>query len=255
MQIRDRTFLVAGGGSGLGAATVRMLTDNGARVIIADVNTESAEALAADVGDNARFVRTDVCDETQVRAAVTAARDHFDALHGAINCAGVAPAEKVLGRNGAHRLKSFNRTVQINLIGTFNVVRLAVEAMADNPLQASGERGVLINTASIAAFEGQIGQAGYAASKAGVVGLTLPVAREIARYNMRIMTIAPGIFDTPMLAAMPEEVRTSLAKQIPFPQRLGHPAEYAALVRHIIENEMLNGEVIRLDGAVRMGAR
>lgn len=254
MQIRDRTFLVAGGGSGLGAATVRMLIDNGAQVIVADVNAKSGETLAAEVGCAARFMRTDVCDQAQVRAAVAAAREHFGALHGAVNCAGVAPAEKVLGNNGAHRLESFSRTVQINLIGTFNVVRLAVEAMAINPPQASGERGVLVNTASIAAFEGQIGQAAYAASKAGVVGMTLPVAREIARYHMRIMTIAPGIFDTPMLAAMPDEVRASLAGQIPFPPRLGHPAEYAALVRHIIENEMLNGDVIRLDGAVRMGA-
>jgi len=255
MEIRGHTFFIAGGGSGLGAATARLLAQIGAQVLIADLNEDDGGALAGELGTAARFVRTDVREEAHVRAALGSARERFGAVHGAVNCAGIAPAEKVLGRDGPHSLEHFARTVQINLVGTFNVLRLAVEAMAGNPLSASGERGVLVNTASVAAFEGQVGQAGYAASKAGVVGLTLPVAREVARYQMRLMTIAPGIFDTPMLAAMPEKVRASLAEQIPFPPRLGRPQEFAALVRHVIENEMLNASVIRLDGGVRMGAR
>lgn len=254
MQIKDHTFFIAGGGSGLGAATARLLVREGARVAIADLNAESGEALAQALGEAALFAAMDVRSESDVQAALKAAVERFGAIHGVINCAGVAPGEKVLGKEGPHRLENFARTVEINLVGTFNVLRLAVEAMSGNTPDAGGERGLVINTSSIAAFEGQIGQAGYAASKAGIVGLTLPVARELARYQMRTVTIAPGIFDTPMLAAMPEKVRASLAEQIPFPSRLGHPDEYAALVKHVIENQMLNGTVIRLDGAVRMGA-
>ncbi len=254
MQIDNHTFLVAGGGSGLGAATARMLVAQGGRVTIADINAERGAQMAAELGDEARFVAMDVCSEDEVRQAITETTSHFGPLHGVINCAGVAPGEKVLGKEGPHRLESFTRTVEINLIGTFNLLRLAVEAMAGNEPGDDGERGLVINTSSIAAFEGQIGQAGYAASKAGVAGMTLPVARELARYQMRTVTIAPGIFDTPMLAAMPEKVRASLAEQVPFPSRLGRPEEYAALVRQVIENQMLNGTVIRLDGAVRMGA-
>lgn len=254
MQIKDHTFFIAGGGSGLGAATARLLVREGARVAIADLNAESGEALAQELGEAALFAAMDVRSESDVQATLKAAVERFGAIHGVINCAGVAPGEKVLGKEGPHRLENFARTVEINLVGTFNVLRLAVEAMSGNTPDSGGERGLVINTSSIAAFEGQIGQAGYAASKAGIVGLTLPVARELARYQMRTVTIAPGIFDTPMLAAMPEKVRASLAEQIPFPSRLGHPDEYAALVKHVIENQMLNGTVIRLDGAVRMGA-
>lgn len=254
MQIKDHTFFIAGGGSGLGAATARLLVREGARVAIADLNAESGEALAQALGEAALFAAMDVRSESDVQAALKAAVERFGAIHGVINCAGVAPGEKVLGKEGPHRLENFARTVEINLVGTFNVLRLAVEAMSGNTPDSGGERGLVINTSSIAAFEGQIGQAGYAASKAGIAGLTLPVARELARYQMRTVTIAPGIFDTPMLAAMPEKVRASLAEQIPFPSRLGHPDEYAALVKHVIENQMLNGTVIRLDGAVRMGA-
>lgn len=254
MQINNHTFLIAGGGSGLGAATAHLLVAEGARVTIADVNAERGAQVASALGDAARFAAMDVCSESDVRHAISETIDHFGSLHGAINCAGVAPGEKVRGKEGPHRLSSFARTVEINLVGTFNLLRLAVEAMAGNEPGDDGERGLVINTSSIAAFEGQIGQAGYAASKAGVAGMTLPVARELARYQMRTVTIAPGIFDTPMLAAMPEKVRESLAEQVPFPSRLGRPDEYASLVRHVIENQMLNGTVIRLDGAVRMGA-
>ncbi len=248
MEIHGRTFLVTGGGSGLGAATAEMLTKAGANVIIADLRGESSE-------ENIRFVKTDVTDEGSVRAAVEAAREAFGGLHGVVNCAGVAIAEKVLGREGPHSLESFSKVIQVNLIGTFNVIRLAAEAMSRNEPTPGGERGVVVNTASVAAFDGQIGQAAYAASKGGVAAMTLPISRELARSGIRVMTIAPGIFDTAMLAGLPEDARESLGKQVPFPSRLGRPDEYAALVRHIIENEMLNGEVIRLDGAIRMAAR
>jgi NAD(P)-dependent dehydrogenase (short-subunit alcohol dehydrogenase family) len=254
MKIQDNAFLVAGGGSGLGAATARMLAAAGGKVVIADVN-EAGEDVAKSIGAGARFVRTDVTEEASTQAAVDACISAFGAIHGAVNCAGIAPGERVVGRNGPHSLASFERAVRINLVGTFNVIRLAAAKMTAQPAFASGERGVIVNTSSVASFEGQIGQAAYAASKAGVNGMTLPIARELARFGVRVMTIAPGIFDTPMLQGMSEEVRTSLGQQVPFPPRLGKPDEYAALVKHVIENEVLNGEVIRLDGAIRMAAK
>jgi NAD(P)-dependent dehydrogenase (short-subunit alcohol dehydrogenase family) len=246
VRIEDNTFLVAGGGSGLGEATARMLAASGARVVVADIEGEAPEG--------GRFVETDVTDEGSVRAAVNAALEGGD-LRGAVNCAGVASAEKVLGREGPHSLDSFAKVVQVNLIGTFNVIRLAAKAMVGSEPSESGERGVIVNTASVAAFDGQIGQVAYAASKGGVVSMTLPIARELARSGIRVMAIAPGIFDTPMMAGLPEEARESLGKQVPFPSRLGKPEEYADLVKHIFENEMLNGEVIRLDGSIRMAPR
>ncbi|MBI3715942.1 MAG: SDR family NAD(P)-dependent oxidoreductase [Betaproteobacteria bacterium] len=255
MQIANHTFLISGGGSGLGAATARLLVANGANVVLADVNVEAGEKTAAEFGTKAKFAKTDVTDEASVQAAVDLCKSAFGAIHGAVNCAGVAPGERVVGKNGPHSLANFSRTVSINLIGTFNVIRLAAHAMSAQAPAANGERGVIINTSSVASFEGQIGQAGYAASKAGVNGMTLPIARELAKFGIRVMTIAPGIFDTPMLQGMSEEIRTSLGMQIPFPPRLGRPDEYAALAKHIIENEVLNGEVIRLDGAIRMGAK
>ncbi len=248
MKIQDNTFLVTGGGSGLGAAVVETLSEAGANVVVADLRGEST-------GDNTRFVETDATDERSVAGAVQTALEEFGGLHGAINCAGIAIAEKTLGRDGPHALDSFSKVIGVNLIGTFNVIRLAAESMNDNEPSESGERGVIINTASVAAFDGQMGQVAYAASKGGVVAMTLPVARDLARSGIRVMTIAPGIFDTAMLAGLPEEARDSLGKQVPFPSRLGRPDEYAALARHIIENEMLNGEVIRLDGAIRMAPR
>lgn len=255
MEIRNSTFLVTGGGSGLGAATVRRLAAAGANLAVVDVNRAQGGALAKEIGANASFAAADVTDEVEMRAAIAAAVGRFGALHGAINCAGIAIAERVLGKSGPHKLDSFNRTIQINLVGTFNVIRLAAQAMEKNQPGAEGERGVIVNTASVAAFEGQVGQAAYSASKAGIVGMTLPVARELAKFGIRVMAIAPGIFETPMMASMSEEVRASLGAQVPFPPRLGRPEEYAALVAHIIENPMLNGEVIRLDGAMRMAAR
>jgi NAD(P)-dependent dehydrogenase (short-subunit alcohol dehydrogenase family) len=248
MEIEGRTFLVAGGGSGLGAATTEMLTKEGANAVVADLRGEAADG-------NVRFVETDVTDEASVRRAIEEALQSFGGMHGAINCAGIASAEKVLGREGPHSLDSFAKVVEVNLVGTFNVLRLAAEVMVNNEPAASGERGVIVNTASVAAYDGQIGQVAYAASKGGVVALTLPVARELAQYGIRVVAIAPGIFDTPMMAGLPEAARESLGKQVPFPSRLGRPEEYAALVRHIIENEMLNGEVIRLDGSIRMAPR
>ncbi|MDY0071960.1 MAG: 3-hydroxyacyl-CoA dehydrogenase [Thauera sp.] len=255
MQIKDGVFVVTGGGSGLGAETARMLVAGGGRVVLADVNREAGEALAAELGAVARFVATDVTDDASGKAAIDCAVNEFGALHGLINCAGVAPAEKVVGREGPHRLESFARTVSINLIGVFNMIRHAADVMSKAEPNAEGERGVIVNTASVAAFDGQIGQAGYASSKAGVVGLTLPVARELARYGIRVMAIAPGIMETPMLMGMPQEVQDSLGKMVPFPSRLGRPSEFAALVRHIFENPYLNGEVIRFDGAIRMAAK
>ncbi|HET7730186.1 MAG TPA: SDR family NAD(P)-dependent oxidoreductase [Usitatibacter sp.] len=254
MQIQDQVFLVAGGGSGLGAATARLLAQAGGKVVVADVNDAGAE-VARGIGAGARFARTDVTDEAQTQAAVDLAVSAFGALHGAINCAGIAPGERVVGRNGPHALASFERAIRINLVGTFNVIRLAAARMSTQAPLASGERGVIVNTSSVASMDGQIGQAAYAASKAGVNGMTLPIARELAKFGIRVMTIAPGIFDTPMLQGMSEEIRASLGAQIPFPSRLGRPEEFAALVRHIIENEVLNGEVIRLDGAIRMTAK
>jgi NAD(P)-dependent dehydrogenase (short-subunit alcohol dehydrogenase family) len=254
MQIQNHVFLVTGGGSGLGAATATMLVANGGKVVLGDVS-DAGEAVAKKLGQNARFIKTDVTDEASTQAAVQLCVSAFGGIHGLVNCAGVAPGERVVGRNGPHALESFERAVKINLVGTFNAIRLAALKMSTQPAEASGERGVIVNTSSVASMDGQIGQAAYAASKAGVNGMTLPIARELAKFGIRVVTIAPGIFDTPMLQGMSEEVRTSLGQQIPFPPRLGKPEEYAALVKHILENEVLNGEVIRLDGAIRMTAK
>ncbi|GAB4263634.1 MAG: 3-hydroxyacyl-CoA dehydrogenase [Candidatus Promineifilaceae bacterium] len=255
MQIQNQTFLVTGGSSGLGGATVKRLASLGANVVIADVNEAVGQALAAELGGQVVFAHTDVTSETAVQQAVDTAVTTFGGLHGAVNCAGIAIAAKVIGRNGIHALDAFNKVIQVNLVGTFNVIRLAAAQMSENTPNDGGERGVIINTASVAAFDGQIGQAAYSASKGGVVGMTLPIARELARYGIRVMTIAPGIFDTPMLAGLPEPARISLGQQVPFPSRLGNPDEYAFLAQHIIENPMLNGEVIRLDGAIRMAPK
>jgi NAD(P)-dependent dehydrogenase (short-subunit alcohol dehydrogenase family) len=252
MQIRNHAFLVTGGGSGLGAATATMLAANGGKVVIADLNEPAGNDLAGFLGGTVRFIKADVTDEPSTQAAVDLCVSQFGAIHGLVNCAGVAPGERVVGRNGPHTLASFARAVNINLIGTFNAIRLAAAKMSAQPAEANGERGVIVNTSSVASMDGQIGQAAYAASKAGVNGMTLPVARELAKFGIRVMTIAPGIFDTPMLRGMSDEIRASLGAQVPFPSRLGTPEEYAALVRHIVENEMLNGAVIRLDGAIRM---
>ncbi len=255
MQIQHSVFLITGGGSGLGAATAKMIIDNGGSVVIADINKDAGIAKQAELGAHAKFIETNVSDEASVQAAVDVCTSAFGGIHGVVNCAGVAPGERVVGKSGPHSLANFRRAVEINLIGTFNVIRLAAHAMSTQAPNASGERGVIINTSSVASFEGQIGQAAYAASKAGVNGMTLPIAREFAKLGIRVMTIAPGIFDTPMLQGMSDEIRASLGAQIPFPSRLGRPDEYAAMVKHIIENEVLNGEVIRLDGAIRMGAK
>lgn len=255
MQIQDSVFIVTGGASGLGEATVRNLHAGGAKIVIADVGVDKGETLAAQLGDRVVFIKTDITSEADGKAAVDLAVSRFGALHGLINCAGVGPAWKVLGKDGPHPLESFARTVNINLVGAFNMVRLAAAAMATGTPNAEGERGVIVNTASVAAFEGQVGQAAYAASKAGVVGMTLPVARELARSGIRVNAIAPGLFLTPMMEALPQDVQDSLGKATPFPPRLGRPAEFAQLVRSIVENVMLNGEVIRLDGAVRLSAK
>jgi len=255
MLIENHVFLVTGGASGLGAATASMLVHEGGKVVVADVSS-AGDWVAHQLGEaKARYVRTDVTDEASMQAAVDLCISAFGAIHGLVNCAGIAPGERVVGRNGPHVLGNFERAVKINLVGTFNAIRLAAAKMSVQPALPSGERGVIVNTSSVASMDGQVGQAAYAASKAGVNGMTLPIARELAKFGIRVMTIAPGIFDTPMLQAMSEEVRASLGQQVPFPPRLGRPEEYAALVRHIIANELLNGEVIRLDGAIRMAAK
>ena len=250
MQINNNVFIVTGGASGLGGAATRMLVAGGGKVVIADVQADRGEALALEVGSS-RFVKCDVASEADGQAAVAAALA-MGPLRGLINCAGIAIGEKVVGKEGPHALASFARVININLIGTFNMIRLAADAMAKQEPTAEGERGVIVNTASVAAFDGQIGQAAYSASKGGVVGMTLPIARDLSRSGIRCVTIAPGLFATPMLLGMPQEVQDSLGKQVPFPSRLGKPEEYAAMVRHIVENVMLNGETIRLDGAIRM---
>ena len=255
MQIQNHVFLVTGGGSGLGAATATMLAANGAKVVVADVNEAGGKGLAGSLGGAVRFAKCDVADEASTQAAVDLCVSAFGAIHGLVNCAGVAPGERVVGRNGPHALASFERAVKVNLVGTFNAIRLAAAKMSVQAPEPSGERGVIVNTSSVASMDGQIGQAAYSASKAGVNGMTLPIARELAKFGIRVMTIAPGIFDTPMLQGMSEELRTSLGQQVPFPPRLGKPEEYAALVKHIVENEVLNGEVIRLDGAIRMAPK
>lgn len=255
MRIDGKTFLVTGAASGLGRSAAEAILASGGRVVILDVNADAGREAERALGTNLRFARADVTSEEQVGGAIELARHTFGGLHGIVNAAGIGPAAKVLGKNGPHPLELFEKTIRVNLVGTFNVIRLAAAVIVQNGPEASGERGVIVNTASIAAFDGQIGQPAYAASKAGIVGLTLPVAREFAASGIRVVTIAPGIFDTPLLAALPEAARVSLAQQVPFPSRLGRPDEYAALVKHIIENEMLNGEVIRLDGALRMAPR
>jgi NAD(P)-dependent dehydrogenase (short-subunit alcohol dehydrogenase family) len=255
MEIKNKVFIVTGGASGLGLATATMIVENEGFALIADVNTEGGQNAENALGKNAKFVRTDVTDEASVQAAIDAAVQTFGGLHGAINCAGIGPAERVLGRTGVHSLENFTKVIQINLIGSFNVIRLAAAVMQNNEAENDGERGILISTASVAAYDGQIGQAAYSASKGGIVGMTLPLARELARVGIRVMTIAPGIFETPLLMGMSDEVRQSLGQQVPFPSRLGKPNEYAFLAKHIIENVMLNGEVIRLDGSIRMAAK
>jgi NAD(P)-dependent dehydrogenase (short-subunit alcohol dehydrogenase family) len=252
MDIKDKVFIVTGGASGLGAGTVRMLVANGGKVIIADVQDEAGQALAAELGQV--FVHCDVTQEADGQAVVDAAV-RSGPLFGLVNCAGIAPASRTVGRNGPHALDVFQKVINVNLVGTFNMIRLAAAAMSDNAPAPTGERGVLINTASVAAYDGQIGQAAYSASKGGVVGMTLPIARDLAKTGIRCVTIAPGIFGTPMMFSMPQDVQDSLAASIPFPSRLGTPDDYAKLVHSIITNEMLNGETIRLDGAIRMAPK
>ena len=255
MNTAHHTFLITGGASGLGAGCVRRLAAAGANVVIADLNVATGEALAKELGQQAVFIATDVTSTDSAQAAVDAAIKQFGALHGLISCAGILGAARIVGREGPHDLGLFQKVIQVNLIGTFNMLRLAAAAMTLNPPNVEGERGVIINTASVAAYEGQIGQAAYSASKGGVVSLTLPAARELSRFGIRVIAIAPGIFDTAMMAAAPDAVRNSLAEQAAFPPRFGRPEEFAQLVQQIIENPMLNGSVIRLDGAVRMGAK
>ncbi len=252
MDIAGKVFIVTGGASGLGEGTARMLAGAGGTVVIADLQAERGEVLAAELGG--AFVRCDVASEEDGQAVVARATS-LGMLAGLVNCAGIAPAEKTVGKNGPHGLALFSKTVMVNLVGSFNMIRLAADAMARNAPEPTGERGVLISTASVAAYDGQIGQAAYSASKGGIVGMTLPIARDLARSGIRNMTIAPGIFGTPMLFGMPQEVQDALAAGVPFPSRLGTPQDYARLVRHILENDMLNGEVIRLDGAIRLAPR
>ena len=254
MQLQDSVFFVTGGASGLGEATARMLAASGARAVVADVNEASGMRVVSELGSRARFARVDVTDESSVRDALQLAAE-LGTLRGVVNAAGIVLAEKVLGKNGPHSLEAFSRIIQVNLAGTFNVIRLASAIISAAEPTPGGERGVIVNTASVSAYDGQIGQAAYSASKGGIVAMTLPIARELARYGIRVMTIAPGIFDTPLMASLPQAARESLGMQVPFPPRLGNPPEYAALVKHIIENEMLNGEAIRLDGAIRMAPK
>jgi NAD(P)-dependent dehydrogenase (short-subunit alcohol dehydrogenase family) len=253
MQIKNSVFLVTGGASGLGAATAQMAAANGAKVVIADLQAEAGEKLAKELGG--KYCKCDVTSEADGKAAVAAALQAFGGVHVLVNCAGIGVAERTLGKEAPHDLARFARVITINLIGTFNMIRLAADAMAKAGPNAAGERGVIVNTASVAAFDGQIGQAAYSASKGGVVGMTLPIARDLSRNGIRVCTIAPGLFLTPMLQGLPKEAQDSLGKQVPFPPRLGKPEEYAALARHIVENEMLNGETIRLDGAIRMAPK
>ncbi len=255
MRLDALNCIVTGGASGLGAGTVRLFHQAGARVVIADLNIAAGEQLAAELGARVLFQRTDVGLEADAKACCESAVSRLGSLQVLINCAGVGIAEKVIGKDGPHRLDSFARTIQINLVGTFNMIRFAAQAMSLNGPTSSGERGVIVNTASIAAWDGQIGQAAYSASKGGIVGMTLPIARELARNGIRVVTIAPGLFQTPLMSALPADVQDSLGKSVPFPPRLGRPDEFAAMARHIVENEMLNGTSIRLDGALRMAPR
>ncbi len=253
MHIKGHTFLVTGGGSGLGAGTAARLAGLGANIVVADVNEEGGAGVAGSIGGV--FSRTDVTDSASVESTIALARERFGALHGVVNCAGIIIGRRTLSRKGPHDLESFERIVKVNLIGTFNVIRLSAALMAENEPEEDGERGVIVNTASVAAFDGQIGQAAYSASKGGVVGMTLPIARDLSSSGIRVVTIAPGVMKTPMVAGMPDDVQESLAQQIPFPSRLGTPEDYAFLAQHVIENRMINAEVIRLDGAIRMGPR
>jgi NAD(P)-dependent dehydrogenase (short-subunit alcohol dehydrogenase family) len=253
MQIKNSVFLVTGGASGLGAASARMAAEGGGKVVIADLQAEAGEKLAKELGG--RFAKTDVTSEADGKAAVALALKEFGGLHVLVNCAGIGYAARTLGKDAPHELASFVKVVTVNTIGTFNMIRLAADAMAKAGPNAAGERGVIVNTASVAAYDGQIGQAAYSASKGGIVGMTLPIARDLSRNGIRVNTIAPGIFETPLLAALPKEAQESLGKQVPFPSRLGRPAEFAQLVKAIIENEMLNAETIRLDGAIRMAPK
>ena len=255
MQLSGRTVLITGGASGLGGATVDMVVSQGGRVVVLDLNDEGGRAKEAEHRGAVRFVNGDVTDETDVQRAVDVAVADLGGIYGVVNVAGIPAAERVLPKDGVQPLPHFERVIRVNLIGTFNVIRLAAAAMASNAPTPGGERGVIVNTASVAAYDGQIGQAAYSASKGGIVAMTLPIAREFARIGVRVMTIAPGTFETPLLGALPDAARQSLAPQVPFPPRLGRPEEFAALVRHIFENEMLNGEVIRLDGAIRMAPK
>jgi len=255
MQLKGNTFIVTGGASGLGEATARTLVEGGANVVIADLQVEKGQALVQSLGKQVRFIKTDITNEEDGKAAVALAGSEFGSLQGLVNCAGVAVAEKTVGKDGAHVLANFTRCITINLIGTFNMIRLAASVLVKGEPNAAGERGVIVNTASVAAYDGQIGQAAYSASKGGIVGMTLPIARDLSRDGIRVCTIAPGIFETPMLFGLPKEVQDVLGKMVPFPSRLGKPAEYAALAKHIIENEMLNGETIRLDGAIRLAPK
>lgn len=255
MKIENNTFLVTGGASGLGFATAKMIVENGGNAVLLDVNEEAGTAAQTNLGTKSKFIKTDVTNEEEVQNAVNQAVETFRNLAGVINCAGVGPAKRVVGKDGPHPLDFFQKVININLIGTFNTLRLVADKMQSNEPNTEGERGIIINTASVAAFDGQIGQAAYSASKGGIVAMTLPIAREFARMGIRVMAIAPGIFETPLLASLPQEAQDSLGKQVPFPPRLGRPSEFAALVKQIIENTMLNGEVIRLDGAIRMGAK
>jgi NAD(P)-dependent dehydrogenase (short-subunit alcohol dehydrogenase family) len=255
MQFTDHTFIITGGASGLGAATARDFHGAGANVVIADLDEAAAAALADELGARAAYHRTDVAAEADAQACVELALARFGALHGLVNCAGVGTAAKVLGKDGPQPLAAFARTVGINLTGTFNMIRVAADAMAKGAPNADGERGVIINTASVAAYEGQVGQAAYAASKGGIVAMTLPIARELARFGIRVVTIAPGLFLTPIMHTLPPDVQASLGAAVPFPPRLGQPAEFAQLARSIVENVMVNGETIRLDGALRLAPR
>jgi NAD(P)-dependent dehydrogenase (short-subunit alcohol dehydrogenase family) len=255
MQLRGSTFIVTGGASGLGGATAQMVIEGGGNVLIADLKEAEGQAHAKALGAKAKFVRTDVTDEASAKGAVAAAISAFGAVHGLVNCAGIVYGEKTVGKEGPHSLAGFVRTININLVGTFNVARLAADAMARNAPNAEGERGVIVNTASVAAFDGQIGQCAYSASKAGVAGMTLPMARDLSRSGIRVMTIAPGLFQTPMVNEIPPDIAEALGKMVPFPPRLGRPSEFASLVAEIVRNVMLNGEVIRLDGAIRMAPK
>lgn len=255
MRVDQTVALVTGGASGLGEACVRMLVENGGKAVILDVNQERGDAVAAELGDAVRFIKTDVSNAEQVQAAVDLAKECFGTITAAINCAGIGTVGRTVGRKGPLPLEIFERTIRVNLIGTFNVARLAAAAMAENEPNEEGERGVVVNTASVAAYDGQIGQVSYAASKGGIVGMTLPMARDFMKMGIRVMTMAPGLFDTPLLAGLPEAARVSLGQQVPFPSRLGRPAELAHLVKTILENSMLNGEVIRIDGAIRMAPK